>query len=114
LIFDSRIVEAGGRKSFYLPVSSNAIKLRVLIPEIQATKLMKFDTSTIIKDITQVLLKKHRFDEGDFPLYVLYHKGPNEALDLPLDNDKTIASYKMKDWVSNNSCYLTALRMKLS
>ena len=56
------------RKSIYLPVSAGthfffffsyvelinsiaAVKLKILIPDLQATKLMKFDPSTRVKDV---------------------------------------------------------------
>lgn len=85
----------GARKSIYLPVTQSAIKLRVLIPELSATKLMKFDNQTQVSEIVRVLMQKHRFPEEDFQQYSLVHKGSTG--EVVMNNDKTIEFYNMKD-----------------
>jgi len=80
-------------KSFYLPVMTElAIKLKVLIPEIAARKLMKFDSSAVIGVIIDVMVLKHRFAEGSYELYRRTDSG-----DQYLEPDKTIEFYNLKD-----------------
>lgn len=83
-------------KRIYLPTSSSAIKLKVLIPDIAATKLMKFDTTTKTKEIIQVLVQKHRFT-GSVHNYVLYCKGSNGNLSQPMNLDSELSQLDIHD-----------------
>jgi len=79
-------------------LSSAGIKLKVLIPSLEATKLMKFDTNTSIKDIKKAIILKHRFTEPP-EFFQIYRKGDvNE--DYLLDDDKTVADCNLKDMES--------------
>eukprot|EP01119_Soliformovum_irregulare_P008193 TRINITY_DN2123_c1_g1_i2.p1 TRINITY_DN2123_c1_g1~~TRINITY_DN2123_c1_g1_i2.p1 ORF type:complete len:965 (+),score=312.69 TRINITY_DN2123_c1_g1_i2:38-2932(+) len=80
------------RKSIYLPASMAAIKLKISIPEISATKLMKFDDSTKIGEIVEVLIQKHRFQTTE-PRGI-YTKSSKDA---PLDREKTLSECGVKD-----------------
>lgn len=83
-------------KSIYPQVASTsqtAIKLKVLIPHIEATKLMKFDVSTTIKEIERVIQRKHRFEET---LEIEIFK-KNSSGDILLNKDNTLQDYKFED-----------------
>eukprot|EP01114_Cavostelium_apophysatum_P007309 TRINITY_DN1938_c0_g2_i1.p1 TRINITY_DN1938_c0_g2~~TRINITY_DN1938_c0_g2_i1.p1 ORF type:complete len:1165 (+),score=384.97 TRINITY_DN1938_c0_g2_i1:206-3700(+) len=76
------------RKSVYLPTTRNAITCKVLIPHISATKLIKFEASTKIKDVIRVLVLKHRFT-GGVSAFTVVHKSTNG--DVTLDAEKTLS-----------------------
>jgi hypothetical protein len=76
--------------------TSKAVKLKVLIPEISAKKLMKFDESTVIGDIVNAMIQKHRFTEQSSS-YDLFRKSENQ--EEILEFDKTILFYGLKDMV---------------
>src|SRR5690606_4595815 len=77
---------SGERTSIYLPVSVNAIMLKILIPSLSATKLLKFDTTTLVKEITMVMIKKHRFTESA-SAFAMYHKA-EDGQETLLDPNK--------------------------
>jgi len=89
---------ANARKSIYLPVSGDvpAVKVKILVPLLSATKLMKFEISSKVKDIIRVLILKHRFS-GQIEEFILVHKADHEALDLPLEHEKSLQDYHIKD-----------------
>ena len=64
---------------------------------------MKFDETTVIKDIIVVLVKKHRFPEQDVPMYCLFLKSSVDSSERELDPEKTLVELMMKDLVINNA-----------
>ena len=70
--------------------SEQAIKLKVLIPHIEATKLMKFEVTTSLNEILHAITLKHRFDEKD--IFELYKKQGSE--DIIVSKDKTLQDYQ--------------------
>jgi len=83
-------------KGIYPQVSSSGIKLKVLIPSLEATKLMKFDSNTNIQDIKKAILQKHRF--ADPPeCFQVYHKVEDGAEDQLMEEMRTVAECKLKD-----------------
>ncbi len=88
-------------KGIYPQVSSSGIKLKVLIPSLEATKLMKFDTNTTIQEIKKAILLKHRFTDPS-ECFQIYHK-EDEKEDQLLEEEKTVADFSLKDMVCNHT-----------
>lgn len=84
------------RKSIYLPVTGEGIMLKIIIPSLSASKLMKFEKTALVKEIILMMIKKHRFVES-VESYSLHLVEP-EKESVRLDPKKQLQDYpEIKD-----------------
>lgn len=84
------------KKSIYLPVTGEGLMIKLAIPAIAANKLMKFEKTTLIKEIILMVIKKHRFVEA-VESYSCYFKEEGKD-EIRLDSKKQLFEYpQIKD-----------------
>jgi len=64
--------------------------LKILIPAISGTKLLKLDTSSTIKDVILMMIKKHRLTDAAQSFEMIMK-------DKPVDSNSTLKSLGLKD-----------------
>lgn len=72
---------------------ANSLMLRVNIPSLDASKLIKFDRTTNIEEVITMICKKHRFPEPP-EYWALFLKSRG---DQPLGNQYSLQFYGIKD-----------------